>query len=215
MEPIWQQIDDSRTAFEPPDLGVDAATIEWRQQLRVDTAILDAVYLHQNQLDDKISQQLSSSVLVDAHTMLDAEDRQDIMLDTNESFAYQEDEEKIIMETANLTIVLDDLPSIKPPKPPPTPPSVAIPPNMSFNASLPRQQQTQMGWESFAYKEDEEKIIMETANLTIVLDDLPSIKPPKTPPTPPSVAIPPNSMPSNASLPDSNRPKWVGSCCRG
>ena len=88
MEPIWQQIDDSPTAFEPPDLGVDAATIEWRQQLRVDTAILDAVYLHQNQLDDKISQQLSSNVLVDAHTMLDAEDRQDIMLHTNKSFAY-------------------------------------------------------------------------------------------------------------------------------
>jgi hypothetical protein len=58
------------------------------------------------------------------------------MLDTNESFAYQEDEESIV-ETANFTIVLDDLPSIKPPKPPPTPPSVAIPPNMSFNASLP------------------------------------------------------------------------------
>ncbi len=71
-----------------------------------------------------------------------------------------------------------------------------------------------MGWESFAYEEDEEKIIMETANLTIVLDDLLSIKPPKTPPTPPSVAIPPN-MSSNASLPDSNRPKWVGSCRRG
>jgi hypothetical protein len=87
--------------------------------------------LHQNQLDDKISQQLSSNVLVDAHTMLDAEDRQDIILDTNKSFAYQEDEEKSILETANLIIVLDDLPSIKPPKTPPTPPSVAIPPNMS------------------------------------------------------------------------------------
>jgi hypothetical protein len=36
-----------------------------------------------------------------------------------------------------------------------------------------------MGWESFAYEEDEEKIIMETANLTIVLDDLPSFKQPK------------------------------------
>jgi hypothetical protein len=63
--------------------------------------------------------------------MLDAEDRQDIILDTNKSFAYQEDEEKSILETANLIIVLDDLPSIKPPKTPPTPPSVAIPPNMS------------------------------------------------------------------------------------
>jgi hypothetical protein len=37
LKGIWQQIDDSPTAFEPPDLGVDAATIEWRQQLRVDT----------------------------------------------------------------------------------------------------------------------------------------------------------------------------------
>jgi hypothetical protein len=147
MEPIWQQIDDSpSTAFEPPDLGVDAATVEWKQQLRVDAAILDAVYLHQKQLDDKISQQLSSNVLVDVHTMLDAEVRQNIMLKTDEWFTYQEDEESIT-ETANLTIVLDDLPSTTPPKPPPTPPSVAIPPNMSFNASLPRQQQTQMGWE--------------------------------------------------------------------
>ncbi len=85
MEPIWQQIDDSpSTAFEPPDLGVDAATVEWKQQLRVDAAILDAVYLHQKQLDDKISQQLSSNVLVDVHTMLDAEVRQNIMLKTDE-----------------------------------------------------------------------------------------------------------------------------------
>ena len=149
MEPIRQHIDDSSTAFGPPDLGVDAATIEWKQQLRVDEAILDAFYLHQNQLDDKVSQQLSSNVLVDAHTM-HAEDRQDIMLERDKSFAYQE-VEKSIMETANLTIVPDDLPSIKPPKlpptPPPTPPSVTIPPNMSFNASLPRQQQTRIGWE--------------------------------------------------------------------
>jgi hypothetical protein len=71
-----------------------------------------------------------------------------------------------------------------------------------------------MGWESFAYEEDEEKIVIETANLTIVLDDLPSIKQPKTHPTPPSEVIPP-IMSSNASLPDSNRPKWVGSCHRG
>ncbi len=85
MEPIWQQIDDPpSTAFEPPDLGVDAATVEWKQQLRVDAAILDAVYLHQKQLDDKISQQLSSNVLVDVHTMLDAEVRQNIMLKTDE-----------------------------------------------------------------------------------------------------------------------------------
>jgi hypothetical protein len=47
--------------------------------------------------------------------MLEAEDRQGILLDTNEPFAYQEDEESI-MKTANLTSVLDDhLPSIKPP----------------------------------------------------------------------------------------------------
>jgi hypothetical protein len=78
--------------------------------------------------------------------MLDAENKQDIMLDTFKSFAYQEDEESI-METANLSIVLDDLPSIRPPKPPPTPPSVAIPPNMSFDAPILRQQQTQIGWE--------------------------------------------------------------------
>ncbi len=50
----------------------------------VDAAILDAVYLHQKQLDDKISQQLSSNVLVDVHTMLDAEVRQNIMLKTDE-----------------------------------------------------------------------------------------------------------------------------------
>ena len=39
MEPIWQPINDSpSTAFEPPDLGVDAATVEWKQQLRADAA---------------------------------------------------------------------------------------------------------------------------------------------------------------------------------
>ena len=70
MEPIWQHIDDSPTVFEPPDLGVDAATIEWKEQLHADApAILDGVNLHQKQLDEKISQQLSSNVpLVDAHT---------------------------------------------------------------------------------------------------------------------------------------------------
>ncbi len=46
MEPIWQHIDDSPTVFEPPDLGVDAATIEWKEQLHANAAILDGVNLN-------------------------------------------------------------------------------------------------------------------------------------------------------------------------
>ncbi len=65
------------------------------------------VYLHENHLDDKVSQPLLNNGLVDAHTMLNVEDRQDIMLDMEESFAYQEDAESIV-KTANLVNVDDE-----------------------------------------------------------------------------------------------------------
>jgi hypothetical protein len=91
---MWQQKDDS-AAFEPPDSYVDAPTIKWSQQHRVDSEMLDAVHLHRHNLKDKISQQLSTNALVNARTMLGAEVRQDIMLDMDKSLAYQEDEESL------------------------------------------------------------------------------------------------------------------------
>jgi hypothetical protein len=41
-----------------------------------------------NQLDDHISRQLADNGLADSSTMLDTEDRQDILIDTDESFAF-------------------------------------------------------------------------------------------------------------------------------
>jgi hypothetical protein len=106
MEPIWQHSDDS-AAFEPPDSCVDPATIEWKQQHCIYSEIKNAVYLQQNHLDNNTSQQLSTNCLVNARTMLDAEDRKDIrMLDMDESWAYHKDEESI-MVTANPTNVDD------------------------------------------------------------------------------------------------------------
>ncbi len=54
--------------------------------------MLQSVYNQQHQLDNHVSSQLADNGLVDSSTMLDTEDRQDIMLDTDESFAFQEDE---------------------------------------------------------------------------------------------------------------------------
>jgi hypothetical protein len=87
MELIWQHNGDS-TAFEPPDPCVDVATIEWKEQDRVHSETHNVVDLHQNHLGDKVSRPLSNNGLVDTHTMLNIEDRQDILLDMDESFAY-------------------------------------------------------------------------------------------------------------------------------
>jgi hypothetical protein len=57
--------------------------------------MLDALHLHQNHLEDKISQQLSTNALVNARAMLGTEDSQEIMLDTDKLLAYQKDEESL------------------------------------------------------------------------------------------------------------------------
>jgi hypothetical protein len=59
-----------------------------------------------NHLDNHISHQLADNGLVDSSMMLDIEDRQDIMLDTDKSFAFQEDE--VIMDASTNVFVADD-----------------------------------------------------------------------------------------------------------
>jgi hypothetical protein len=67
--------------------------------------MMDAVYMHQNQLDDnKITHQFPRNGLVDARTMLDTEDQQDVMLDTEQLFTYQEEEDSL-REASYLTVV--------------------------------------------------------------------------------------------------------------
>jgi hypothetical protein len=75
--------------------GSNAPTIKWKQQHRVDSEMLDAVHLHQNHLEDKISQQLSTNALVNARSMLGTEDSQERMLDKDELLAYQNDDESL------------------------------------------------------------------------------------------------------------------------
>jgi hypothetical protein len=81
MEPIWQQNDDPDT-FDASQPCPDAAHIN------CDSEMLQFVYNQRNQLDNHISHQLADNGLVDSSTMLGTEDRQDIMLDTDESFPH-------------------------------------------------------------------------------------------------------------------------------
>jgi hypothetical protein len=82
MEPIWQQVDNP-TAFEAPELCAgEALSIEWKQHPCLNSEMMDAVYMHQNHLDDKIFHQLSMNGLVDVRTMLDTKDGQNIILNT-------------------------------------------------------------------------------------------------------------------------------------
>jgi hypothetical protein len=85
MEPMWHQNDDDDTfaALQPFPVAAD---------LNVESVTLQFVSNQQNQLDNHISRQLADNGLVDSSTMLDTEDRQDIMLDTDESFAFEDDE---------------------------------------------------------------------------------------------------------------------------
>jgi hypothetical protein len=79
MEPIWQQNDnpDTFAALQPfPDAA----------GLNVESETLQFVSNQQNQLDNHISRQLTDNGLVESSTMLDTEDIQDTMLDTDESF---------------------------------------------------------------------------------------------------------------------------------
>jgi hypothetical protein len=57
-------------------------------------------------LDNHISGQLVDNGLVNPNTMLDTEDRQDIMLDTDESFAFEVDE--VIMDALTNVFDVDD-----------------------------------------------------------------------------------------------------------
>jgi hypothetical protein len=91
MEPMWQQNDDHDTvaALQPFSVAVD---------LNVESETLQFVSNQQNQLDNHISRQLADNGLLDSSTRLDTEDRQDIMLDTDESFTFEDDE--VIMDAS-------------------------------------------------------------------------------------------------------------------
>jgi hypothetical protein len=91
MEPLWQQHDN-------PDTFHDSQPCPDAAHMKCDSGTLQFVYNQRNQLDNHISCQLADNGLVDSSTMLDTEDRQDIMLDTDESFAFQEEE--VIMEAS-------------------------------------------------------------------------------------------------------------------
>ena len=99
MESIWQQNDDHDT------LG-SSQPCPGAAHVNDNSETLQYVYNQQNQLDNHISRQLADHGLVDSSTMLDTEDRQDIMLDTDESFAFQEDE--VIMEASTTVYDIDD-----------------------------------------------------------------------------------------------------------
>jgi hypothetical protein len=92
MEPLWKQLDD-------PD------TFDASQLCHCDSETLQFVYNQQNQLDNHISRQLVDNGLVDSSTMLDTEDSQDFIIDTDESFAFQEEE--VIMEASTNVFDVD------------------------------------------------------------------------------------------------------------
>jgi hypothetical protein len=81
MEPLWQQNNNPDT-FDASQPCPDAA------HMNCDSETLQFVYNQRNQLDIHISRQLADNGLVDSSTMLDTEDRQDIIIDTDESFAF-------------------------------------------------------------------------------------------------------------------------------
>jgi hypothetical protein len=82
-----------------------APPIELNQLPSLDSEIMDALNLHETNLDDKISHQLSTNGLVDARTMLDTADRQDILLDMEESLQFQEEDS---MMDDSLLAAVDD-----------------------------------------------------------------------------------------------------------
>jgi hypothetical protein len=96
---MWQQNGDPDTfaALQPFPVAAD---------LNVESETLQFVSNQQNQLDNHISCQLADNGMVDSSTMLDTEDRQDIMLDTDESFAFEDDE--AIMDASTNIFDVDD-----------------------------------------------------------------------------------------------------------
>jgi hypothetical protein len=99
MELLWQQLDDPDT-FYASQLCPDAA------HMNCNSETLQFVYDQRNHLDNHISRQLVDNGLVDSSTMLDTEGRQDIIIDTDESFAFQEEE--VIMEASTNVFNADD-----------------------------------------------------------------------------------------------------------
>jgi hypothetical protein len=99
MEPMWQQNDDPDTvaALQPFPDAVD---------LNVESETLQFVSNQRNQLDNHTSCQLADNGLVESSTILDTEDRQDIMLDIDESFAFEDDE--VIMDASTNIFDVDN-----------------------------------------------------------------------------------------------------------
>jgi hypothetical protein len=98
MEPMWQQNNNPDTFAARP--FPDAAG------LNVESETLQFVSNQRNQLDNHISRQLADKGLVDSSTMLDTKDRQGIMLDTHESFAFEDGE--VIMDASTNVFDVDD-----------------------------------------------------------------------------------------------------------
>jgi hypothetical protein len=99
MEPMWQQNDD-------PDTSAALRPFPVAVNLNVESETLQVVSNQRNQLDNPISCQLADNGLVNSSTMLNTEDRQDIMLDIDESFAFQDDE--VIMDASTNVFDVDD-----------------------------------------------------------------------------------------------------------
>jgi hypothetical protein len=99
MEPMWQQNGDHDTfaALQPFPVAAN---------LNVESETLQFVSNQRNQLDNHISRQLADNDLADFRTMLNTEDRQDIMLDADESFAFEDDE--VIMGASTNVFDVDD-----------------------------------------------------------------------------------------------------------
>ena len=91
MEPMWHQHADSN-AFEPDETHGDTINLSGEEQHHLHEATFRSVYMHQNHLDKQVSNHLSNNCLVDAGTLLDTEDRQDIMLDVDESFTFHDED---------------------------------------------------------------------------------------------------------------------------
>jgi hypothetical protein len=98
MEPMWPQNDnpDTFAALQPFPVAVN---------LNVESETLQFVSNQQNHLDNHISRQLADNGLANSSTILDTEDRQDIMLDTDESFAFEDNE--VIMDASTNVFDVD------------------------------------------------------------------------------------------------------------
>ena len=103
---MWHQHADCN-AFEPDDMYDDTVNLSLEEQHHLHKAMFRSVYMHQNHLDNQVSTHLSNNCLVDARTLLDTEDRQDIMLDVDESFTFH-DEDCGTIPTSNRVDVDDD-----------------------------------------------------------------------------------------------------------